>query len=311
VLVGGVFILVMTGVAFTVGSLSNVYFSQNGKCFVGRVDKVINADGSHCILQRMEKNASGQWVDIAGSKVPVVLDPTTPYVGETAQVDGQDVPIAQGRSIAIVYAGNNAGQIIPGYVTSAMPRWFGLLFLLTLMSAAMSTLSSQFHTAGTAIGHDVYEQVTGQHGRSIPITRAGIILGLILAVVISAYTRESTIIARATAIFFGLCASTFLPAFVGGLFLRRITKAGAIASMIVGFLATAFWLLFVKAQEAGDIGLVQKITGGKTSILADSPNWPVVDPLLIALPLSILTAIVVSFLTQPPSDEHLAKCFHK
>jgi Na+/proline symporter len=26
-----------------------------------------------------------------------------------------------------------------------MPKWFGLLFLLTLLSAAMSTLSSQFH----------------------------------------------------------------------------------------------------------------------------------------------------------------------
>ena len=45
------------------------------------------------------------------------------------------------------------------------------------------------------------------------------------------------------------------------------------------------------------------------SILADYPNWPVVDPLLVALPLSILTAIVVSLLTKPPDAAHVGKCF--
>jgi SSS family solute:Na+ symporter len=38
-------------------------------------------------------------------------------------------------------------------------------------------------------------------------------------------------------------------------------------------------------------------------------TWQVVDPLFVALPLSVLTAIVVSLLTQPPPQEHLAKCF--
>ena len=119
------------------------------------------------------------------------------------------------------------------------------------------------------------------------------------------------IIARATAIFFGLCASAFLPAFVGGLFSKRITKAGAIASMIVGFSVTAFWLVFVKTSESSAIGLVQRFADGKSSILADSPNWSVVDPILIALPLSILTVIIVSLMTKPSGKEHLADCFRK
>jgi solute:Na+ symporter, SSS family len=72
---------------------------------------------------------------------------------------------------------------------------------------------------------------------------------------------------------------------------------------------TAFWLLFVKAKEAGAIGLVQKLTGGKTSILADHPNWPVVDPLVVALPISILVAVVVTLMTKPPSQKHLDRCF--
>ena len=88
-----------------------------------------------------------------------------------------------------------------------------------------------------------------------------------------------------------------------------MTKAGAIASMVVGFCSSAFWLVFVKSAEAGAIGLVQKVAGGKTSILAAHPNWPVVDPLVVALPLSIVAAILVSAFTRPPDKSHLDRCF--
>jgi len=191
-----------------------------------------------------------------------------------------------------------------------MPKWFGVIFLLTLLSAAMSTLSGQFHTIGTGIGRDIYEQLRPKHGGTVAITRMAIVVGIIIAVLWSYFFRSSPIvIARATSIFFGLCASAFLPAFIGGLFFKRMTKAAAICSIVVGFLVTGFWLAFVKAQEAGDIGLVQKITDGKNSILAGFPNWPNVDPIMVALPISIIVAIVVSFVTKPLTKEHIDKCF--
>ena len=307
-LIGGVFILIMTGVAFTVGSMSNSYFAQHGPALKGRVVKMISEEKNHGVLQLMKQGDAGNWVDVEGKKAPVVLSEGN--VGE-AMVEGEAVPVVEGRSISIVYAKGNPDQIIPTYITSAMPKWFGLLFLLTLMAAAMSTLSSQFHALGTSIGRDVYEQVTGAHGKSIGVTRIGIIVGIVIAVLISHYARGGYIIARATAIFFGLCASAFLPTFIGGLFFKRITRSGAIASMVVGFVVTAFWLLFVKAKEAGAIGLVQKVTDGKDSILAGCPNWPVVDPIMIALPLSIITIIVVSLATKAPEKEHLQRCFQQ
>jgi solute:Na+ symporter, SSS family len=143
----------------------------------------------------------------------------------------------------------------------------------------------------------------------VHIVRIAILLGLILAVIFGHYARGGYIIARATAIFFGLCASAFLPSFIGGLFFKRMTRAAALASMSVGFGVTAFWLLFVKEAEAGAIGLVRLFTQGANSILSAYPNWPVVDPLMVALPLSILTAIVVSYFTRPPDASHLARCF--
>jgi len=306
VVVGGIFILIMTGVAFTVGALSNAYFAEQGPLMTGRIVKVLDAEKNLAVLQLVKQNNAGGWEDVAGKTAPVKLYGES--IGQM-EADGKPTEIRQGRSIAIVYAKGTADEIIPTFIKSAMPSWFGLLFLLTLLSAAMSTLSSQFHTVGTSIGRDAYEQITGQHGKSTNINRIGIILGIIYAVVISYYARESTFIARATSIFFGLCASAFLPMFIGALYFPRMTRTAAIASMIVGFVITAFWLVFIKAQEAQTIGLVQKVTGGKTSLLADVPNWPVVDPILVALPISILTAIVISFFTQPPSKEHLDRCF--
>jgi SSS family solute:Na+ symporter len=304
-LIGGGFIIVMTGVAFTVGALSNAYFADHGAELSGRVVKPLDEGKGLAVLQIMKPDEQGVWRDVPEKTAPVKLSGNG---GSQPGPDGQTVAIQKGRSISVVYAGGSADEIIPTYITSAMPKWFGLLFLLTLLSAAMSTLSSQFHTVGTSIGRDVYEQVTGQHGSSANITRVGIIIGIVYAVVISFYARESTFIARATAVFFGLCASAFLPAFLGGLYWKRMTRAGAIWSMFVGFLVTTLWLVFIKDKEASTIGLCSKLFG-KTSLLLDKPNWSEVDPLIVALPISILVAVIVSLVTTPPSQEHIKKCF--
>ena len=37
-----------------------------------------------------------------------------------------------------------------------MPDWFAALFMLCILSASMSTLSSQFHTMGASVGSDIY-----------------------------------------------------------------------------------------------------------------------------------------------------------
>lgn len=313
VLVGGIFILIMTGVAFTVGALSNAYFARKGRPFEGRVASVIDEEKGFALLQVMRQTEEGRWVDVErpnGEKVqvPVVLDLQAPPLG-TAVWGGEESEVVEGRSIAIVYAGGNAGQIIPTYIEAALPKWFGLLFLLTLLAAAMSTLSSQFHALGTSIGRDVYETARGAHGTGFGVTRAGIVVGILMAVVLSYYARESTFIARATAVFFGLCGSAFLPAYVGGLFTRRVTKTAAVASIVTGFSVTAFWLVFVKASEAQTVGLVQRITGGKTSILHAYPNWPEVDPVVIALPIAAIVCVAVSLFTKPLDKAHVDWCF--
>lgn len=333
VLLGGFFILFMPGVAYTVGALSNVYFYKVEKV-VGRVTAT---DEKADVIAKKERGQPDKTVPCRLLHVDTTGDgeADTILVAEGLGAAAAAMPKAEVRDLgdgrveitphslsltrAVVRTADgrymfNADSIIPTYVTSALPEWFGTVFLLTLLAAAMSTLSSQFHTLGTAFGHDVVGQLLppkkGAEGnRTIHVVRIGIILGLVLAATIGYTARGEYIIARATAIFFGLCSSAFLPAYMGGLFFKRMTRAAAIASMAAGFTVTAFWLLFVKATEASAVGLVQIVTGGKASLLADYPNWPTVDPTVIALPISILVAVVVALLTKPPAKEHLAKCF--
>jgi SSS family solute:Na+ symporter len=262
--IGGVFIMMMTGVAFVVGALSNVHFNET----VGKVS-IVAAKGS---------------------------------------VEG----------------------IIPMYLQSAMPEWFSVLFMLTLISAAMSTLSSQFHVMGTSLGRDLVEQSLGQKkgGKGILATRIGVFAGILVAVYLS-YVMEmkfgktgTAIVARGTAIFFGLCACAFLPMYVGALWSRGITKAGATAGLLSGSLSSLFWILFVQEKASTALLLCSKLFGtrslaismvdGKEVFAKTGPFvWAFVDPLLIGLPIAILVTVIVSKFTRKFDEEHLNKCMGK
>ncbi len=241
VLIGGVFIAMMTGTAFIVGALSNVYFMQH----------------------------SGQ--------------------------------------IAIQAAGGNADTIIPLFISTAMPVWFAYLFMITLLSAAMSTLSAQFHVQGTALGRDIYETLANKTGgSSIMVARAGIVIAVFIAVILG-FILPANIIAEGTAMWFSLTAVAFLAMYVCALFWKRTTKQGAITGLVIGTVYTVFSFLFINQKAAAALGVSQALTG-KTVLITTMP-WPVVDPIVIGVPLVFIITIVVSLLTKPPSDEHLDKCF--
>jgi SSS family solute:Na+ symporter len=193
-----------------------------------------------------------------------------------------------------------------------MPRWFGLLFLLTLLSAGMSTVASQFHTIGVSIGRDVFEQFSHKHSqRSVLVARMGIGVGIVVAILLGKVLRGN-IVAVATAMFFGLCGATFLPAFIGGLFWKRMTRTGAIASMVVGFSSSMLWLAFVNNKVASALGISEALFGAPNlaqKLESMSRTWEVVDPLVVALPLSAATAVIVSLLTRPMDTDHVEWCF--
>lgn len=260
VLYGGVFILLMTGVAFTVGALSNAVFHQTfGK-------------------------------------------------------------------ISIAMAAGNMDKIIPTYIETIMPPWFSTLFLLAMFAASMSTLSSQYHVGGTSLGHDVYARAIRTRPmealyapanvpqvNSMAVSQLGVVI-TILASLVWAWLLPPSIIARATAFFFGLCAASFLPAYFLGLYWKGMSKLGAQTSMVGGFAISMLWLLFVHKKEAAAVGLCQFLFG-KTTLVSDAPAGSVlwslqwVDPNVVALPLALCIAFGVSLLSRQPEEKHITLCW--
>ncbi|MFQ3620676.1 MAG: sodium:solute symporter family protein [Spirochaetales bacterium] len=244
VAIGGIFILTMTGTAFVVGALSNVYFVKT----------------------------SGK--------------------------------------IALAMVGGNVDAVIPKFIAEFMPSWFGYLFMLVILSAAMSTLSSQFHTLGTSLGRDLYSTLRLSKGKEktweILVTKTAILLGLIFTVYL-AYHLGASVIARATSIFFGLMASCFLAPYAAALYWKRLTRIGAVSGMVAGFVVSLFSFLFLHISESKVFG-VAKLLFGKDSLLSGSSVF--IDPLIFALPASVILTVVVSLATKVEDPNQVEKSFH-
>ena len=259
-LIGAIFIAVMAGTAYIVGSLSNVYFYQN----------------------------FGQ--------------------------------------ISIDYVGGNMDSIIPTFISTALPEWFVYIFLLSLLAAAMSTLSSQYHTQGTALGHDIVDAIKNRGSSDeyseeelnaskaveeskigfISVSQAGILIAVILSVVIG-LALPGSIVALGTSLFMGLCAAAFLPVYCAALFWKRTTKQGAIAGLLSGTLTSLFLLVFVFKKTATGLGICKFIFG--VDMLINTMPWYSIDVMIFAIPVSAIFTIVVSLLTQPMDEKVLNRSF--
>ncbi len=208
--------------------------------------------------------------------------------------------------IAQEAAGGNPDLIIPLYINHAMPKWFIYLFTITLLSAAMSTLSSLYHVTGTSAGHDIYGNLCPQHRENVLVTRGAVLIGIVVSVLLGLALPDG-IVARGTAIFFGVCAAAFLPTYCASIYWKRATRAGVWSSIITGIVISLFGLLFLHRSESAPLGICQALFG-KTELLSEFP-WPFVDTIVYALPISFAVLIAVSLFTRPPHETLLNTCF--
>jgi SSS family solute:Na+ symporter len=93
-----------------------------------------------------------------------------------------------------------------------------------------------------------------------------------------------------------------------------MTRAGAITSMVGGFATSFFFLLFVHTKESAAIGLCKAVFGVDSlaaSAAKGSGAWLLqfTDPNIIALPVSLILAVVVSWFTSKIDEQHLRLCW--
>ncbi len=135
------------------------------------------------------------------------------------------------------------------------------------------------------------------------IGRVATILVLLASIWLAWSTRDKNIALLVWIGVGGMMAATAAPMFLGVLW-RRATRAGAIAGFLVGGIVFS-------ALHSGSV----KASWFSGSALADVAVWleaQAVNPYACATlgaALSITAMVIVSYLSTPPSDEHLDRIF--
>ncbi|MCG8402556.1 MAG: sodium:solute symporter family protein [Firmicutes bacterium] len=208
--------------------------------------------------------------------------------------------------IAIAAAQGNIDLIIPTFINAMMPQAYIYLFMITLISACLTTMLGLIHVQSIAFSRDMLPKWGFKTTRSpLFYSRIGVVIGATAAVVM-AYILPISIIARATAFWFGICAAGILPALLGAIFWRRATKKAAIWSVALGYGVSILGFVFLHAAESKPLG-ISKLLFGKDALLPYP--WTVVDPLFYSITISTIALIAISYFTPQFSKDHIDKCF--
>lgn len=179
-----------------------------------------------------------------------------------------------------IMVGKLATPLVGGLVTAGV------------LAAIMSSLDSQFVSAGTMFTRDIVIPLVGRgrltDGQVLWLAR-GFIGAIVLVTYLLAWAEPRQIFALGVWCFSGYAGLT--PVVFGALYWRRATGAGAIAAVAVA--AAVWFLLFRASGYVADEGYL---------------IWGVM-PVLPIFGACALTLVVVSLLTRPPSGETLAKFF--
>lgn len=182
---------------------------------------------------------------------------------------------------------SGAGLLLAGFLYAA------------ILAAIMSTADSQLLVASSAITNDLYDKIAEKkpadkrlnENQLMWVSRIAVVVVAIvgLAIALSGNNSIMNLVSFAWA-GFGSC---FGPIMILALFWKRTNKAGAAASMLVGFITVIVWNTFFKA------GGVFAGIFNTTTCVWDSGLYEMIPAFLLAL----IVGIVVSLLTAEPTEE--------
>ncbi len=187
--------------------------------------------------------------------------------------------------------GGNVNAVLPLMVNQLLhDPWLTGLLTAGILAAIMSSLDSQFVCLGTMFTHDV---VVHTAGRDRFTDRQQVFMGRAFIVAIVVVTYALSIVVRPSVFDLAVwCFSGFaglFPLVFAAVYWRRLTKAGAVASVIV---MVATWIpLFYRGLLApllhGEPATEEFLIGGAM-------------PIAIIFLASAVALVVVSLLTTPP-----------
>ena len=143
--------------------------------------------------------------------------------------------------------GNGGQDVLPLLVESVFPLLVVGIYVAVVLSAIMSTIDSLLVVGGSAAVRDYYQQVRNPEmpdsalvSKSRIATFVLAILALALALIVAVLSPDRTVFWFVIFGWSGISA-TFCPTIILSLFWSGMTRRGALAAMIGGFLAVPFF----------------------------------------------------------------------
>jgi SSS family transporter len=141
---------------------------------------------------------------------------------------------------------------MPMIARAVLPPVLGTVMLAAITAAMMSTVDSLLIVAGSALSFDIWQNLIDpaiSPARRIWIDRLGIaIVGTVPVLLLLAGVAQGTLVQIIVLLFAALMASSFFIPVVLGVYWRRATREGAIASMLGGVTITFLWKAFGSAD---------------------------------------------------------------
>jgi SSS family solute:Na+ symporter len=180
------------------------------------------AMGPHIVIRMFTARSLKvlKWASILGAMYLTFIYWLTPAVGALARVTSPDAA--------------SPDRLMVDYLWQYTPVLLASILLAGGFAAAMSTADSQAHAVSTTLAVDIYKKHINPQASSQKITQVSRWMILVISLIslwIAIY--RPTMLVNLLAISTGGLAQ-LAPAFVGSLYWRHSTRAGAIASLIGG-----------------------------------------------------------------------------
>lgn len=132
----------------------------------------------------------------------------------------------------------------PMLVQMVLPPWGAGILIAAVLSLVISTTDTVLLTAGTAIGSDFIVKTLGKEmdeKERLKVVRICVVIIGLLGMIISLMKPAQVLIFQM--LNFGAAGAVFFVPIVFGLYWKRATKEGGIASMVGGLIAYIIWFL--------------------------------------------------------------------
>lgn len=169
--------------------------------------------------------------------------------------------------------------------------WVTGILLSAILSAIMSNVSAQILMSASILVEDFYRGIFRKHASNKECLWVGRLFLLLMAgIAISIATLPKATIFKLVGFAWSGLGASFGPAMLFSLYWRRMTRAGAIAGVLVGCLGVIAWGYFINI-------------GGRLSCSGILPGFEILPSFI----LSSIAIIFVSKITKEPEKEILEK----